>query len=61
MLLTVDLDEDFIDVAVTQVEPVVQPKYVTDDIWQDIDVFYRYSFADSTNSVELSWQYPRED
>jgi hypothetical protein len=46
---------------VAEIEPVVQPDSVGNDIWRDIGGVYMFSFADSTSYGFLTWQYPQND
>ena len=47
------------DISVAEIEAIVEPDSVGDDIWQGIGGVCRYSSADSTQIGELSWQYRR--
>ena len=47
----------------TKIKPVVEPDGIGNDMGggrlAGIDVAYKYSFADSINTGDLTWQYPR--
>ena len=47
----------------TKIKPVVEPDGIGNDMGggrlAGIDVAYKYSFADSINIGDLTWQYPR--
>jgi hypothetical protein len=63
-LLTVDLYEDFIDeegvavTSVTEVEPVVQPDCVTNDVGRK-PVTLICIHAEIVSQTKLIWQYPK--
>jgi hypothetical protein len=52
------LSQEIFDISVTEIEAVVEPDGLADDIWWESMALVDISSTDSTNVTDLTWQYP---